>query len=109
MIYKYIDHLWNFINYYIKEKKIKTIKSKEMIIAKVTIMGAKSGCGWRYTKYEADKTLKSGYRFVTPITAGMYPNKHNFALSAQMEKEWKPNYIIVIGRPIAGINAPVIA
>jgi hypothetical protein len=78
----------------------KEIKSGTQVIAKVAIMGAKRGTGWMYTAYEADATLKSGYRYQYAVTAGMYPNKRNEQTSEELEQGWRASgYIIVNGRP----------
>ena len=85
------------------------IKTGTMVIAKVAIMGAKRGCGWRYSKYIADTKLASGYRFADYASLGMYPNKANEKWSAGFEQSYKDRGIVVTnGRPHQGSNAPVV-
>ena len=87
----------------------KTIKPGAIVICSVAIMGAKRGTGWRYTVYEADKALKSGYRFLHATTGGMYPNIANDKWSEMFEVECREKGLVVVsGRPIAGKNAPAV-
>jgi len=89
----------------VQEKE--TIKSGKTIIARVAIMGAKRGCGWKYTRYKAKLGTESGYVYVNNLTNGMYPNKYNFELSKEYEEKWIAKGVtIVYGRPNQNTNAP---
>jgi hypothetical protein len=72
----------------------------ERILAKVTISGARRGCGWRYTWYS--KAKNGGWQFVEAATAGMYPNKSNYAFSKDFEAAMIAQGVrISNGRPVS--------
>lgn len=72
---------------------------KLVIKAKVSISGSKSRvAGWRYCQYIYDTTKKT-CKFDRALTCGMYPNKGNYSLSADLEELYKKGGIFVHGRP----------
>jgi len=80
------------------------------IIARCQIAGSKTRePGWRLTEYEAD-TDKKVCRFLGAVTSGMYPNKANYAYTAEViDRYVQAGYIYVQGRPryesvMAGVN-----
>lgn len=84
-----------------------SIKSGTTVLAKVKIMGAKRGAGWRYTYYTAKAGTRSGYIFAGACSMGMYDNKANHKYSAELEASKKAEGLFVVdGRPFAGKNAP---
>ena len=85
---------------------VKEIFKPGEIIVCVVIMGSRNpnASGWKYTRYQADKKLKSGYRYQNDVTWGMYPNASNYAFAKEFEK----NNVVYHGRPVSGENAPVV-
>ena len=87
-------------------KRVEKVKDGDHVIARVVMQGSKNPEkeAWRYTRYEADSKLKSGYRFLFPVTGIIWPNKANEEDSYNYECNCP--LPIVYGRPIAGENAP---
>ena len=85
------------------------ISTGSAVLARVAIMGAKRGCGWRYVWYTAKEGTKSGYVYARARTHGMYPNSANREFSQKLEKEYADKGIIVVhGRPVQNQNAPIV-
>lgn len=77
------------------------ITTGTQVIACVAIQGARRGTGWRYTQYEADHRLVTGYRSIGRVlSGGMYPNKVNYEWSECFEADMeRRGYIVLHGRP----------
>ena len=85
-----------------------TIPDGTIIIARVTCRGGKWGIPYKYTKYEADCSLKTGYRYIRDMTDIIYPTKtnDNYYNSVYEYDMIKSGYILVYGRPVKNVNAP---
>lgn len=89
------------------------IEAGKHVLARVKIMGSRkphrSGCGWKYTWYEADKSCASGYKYAGSCTCGMYPNRRNTEYSRNLEDRYAADgFVIVYGRPHQRKNAPMV-
>ena len=93
------------------ENNQKIVASGQKIVARTAIMGScnPQASGWHLVMYVADSDCKSGYRFVSGYSTGMYPNKANYKATREMITDLKSKgYIYCKGRPHAGKNAPVV-
>jgi uncharacterized protein YceK len=79
------------------ENGMEITQKTEKIIACVSIMGAKRGCGWKYTIYKRAKN--GGWIYEAEATHGMYPNKRNHLWSLNYEASL--DMPLVYGRPVA--------
>ena len=87
--------------------KFNAVSNGDLVLARVSRMGARRGCAWRYCWYEAKADTKSGYAFCGVCTGTMFPNKSNYEYSEDLEtRKREEGYQVVMGRPFAGKNAP---